>query len=155
MINNFTGRFEFLDNPFDWFLLKGTSDPQTSCTKLAVKRAPPRSLHGQAIVLTSLQKVESWLDVIGFFENIGTLPHDLASAERFHGMQLPLLATPAPGDDALADAVRVFRSAIEKPAELQGAAIEPGLVERILDDVGEEPGNLPLLTMNISAYSTF
>ena len=35
--------------------------------------------------------------------------------------------------------------AIEKPAEVQGAAFEAGLVERILDDVGEEPGNLPLL----------
>ncbi|NIS83051.1 MAG: hypothetical protein GTO14_23265 [Anaerolineales bacterium] len=38
-----------------------------------------------------------------------------------------------------------LRMAIEKPAELQGAEIEPGLVERLLDDVGEEPGNLPLL----------
>ncbi|HSR35406.1 MAG TPA: BTAD domain-containing putative transcriptional regulator, partial [Anaerolineae bacterium] len=38
-----------------------------------------------------------------------------------------------------------LRAAIEKPAELQGAAFETGLVERILDDVGEEPGNLPLL----------
>ena len=38
-----------------------------------------------------------------------------------------------------------LRSAVEKPAEMQGAAFEPGLVERILDDVGEKPGNLPLL----------
>jgi WD40 repeat protein/DNA-binding SARP family transcriptional activator len=38
-----------------------------------------------------------------------------------------------------------LRAAIEKPAELQGATFEPGLVERILDDVGDEPGNLPLL----------
>ena len=38
-----------------------------------------------------------------------------------------------------------LRAAIEKPAELQGAAFEPGLVNRILDDVGQEPGNLPLL----------
>ncbi len=38
-----------------------------------------------------------------------------------------------------------LRSAIEKPADIQGAAFEPGLVERILDDVGLEPGNLPLL----------
>jgi WD40 repeat protein/class 3 adenylate cyclase len=38
-----------------------------------------------------------------------------------------------------------LRCAIEKPAELQGAAFEPGLVARILDDVGQEPGNLPLL----------
>ncbi|MGW8249009.1 MAG: nSTAND1 domain-containing NTPase [Anaerolineales bacterium] len=38
-----------------------------------------------------------------------------------------------------------LRAAIEKPAELQGAACETGLVERILDDVGDERGNLPLL----------
>jgi WD40 repeat protein/DNA-binding SARP family transcriptional activator len=38
-----------------------------------------------------------------------------------------------------------LRAAIVKPAEKQGAALEPGLVERLLDDVGEEPGNLPLL----------
>jgi WD40 repeat protein/class 3 adenylate cyclase len=38
-----------------------------------------------------------------------------------------------------------LRAAIEKPAELQGAAFEAGLVNRILEDVGEEPGNLPLL----------
>ena len=38
-----------------------------------------------------------------------------------------------------------LRSAIEKPAEQQGAAFETGLVARLLDDVGKEPGNLPLL----------
>jgi WD40 repeat protein/DNA-binding SARP family transcriptional activator len=38
-----------------------------------------------------------------------------------------------------------LRAAIEKPAEAQGAAFEPGLVERIVDDVWDEPGNLPLL----------
>jgi len=38
-----------------------------------------------------------------------------------------------------------LRAAIEKPAELQGAKFEVGLVSRILDDVGQEPGNLPLL----------
>ena len=32
-----------------------------------------------------------------------------------------------------------------KPAALQGRAFESGLVERILDDVGEEAGSLPLL----------
>jgi WD40 repeat protein/DNA-binding SARP family transcriptional activator len=40
--------------------------------------------------------------------------------------------------------------AIEKPAELQGAVFEPGLVERILDDVGEKPGNLPLLEFTLT-----
>jgi len=38
-----------------------------------------------------------------------------------------------------------LRSAIQDPAEKQGAAFEAGLVNRILDDVGQEPGNLPLL----------
>jgi len=36
-------------------------------------------------------------------------------------------------------------AAIAKPVEKQGAALEAGLVERLLDDVGQEPGNLPLL----------
>ncbi len=36
-------------------------------------------------------------------------------------------------------------AAVEQPARVQGAAFEAGLVERILDDVGQEPGNLPLL----------
>ena len=35
--------------------------------------------------------------------------------------------------------------AIEKPAEKLGVAFEAGLVNRILADVGDEPGNLPLL----------
>jgi WD40 repeat protein len=38
-----------------------------------------------------------------------------------------------------------LRAAVARPAQKQGAAFEPGLVDRILDDVGEEPGNLPLL----------
>ena len=38
-----------------------------------------------------------------------------------------------------------LRTAVEKPAEKQGAEFEEGLVDRILDDVGDEPGNLPLL----------
>lgn len=35
--------------------------------------------------------------------------------------------------------------AIERPAERIGITFEPGLVERILDDAGDEPGNLPLV----------
>ncbi|MBN1656811.1 MAG: protein kinase [Anaerolineae bacterium] len=38
-----------------------------------------------------------------------------------------------------------LRAAIEQPAARLGVTFEPGLVERILDDVGSEPGNLPLL----------
>ena len=43
-----------------------------------------------------------------------------------------------------------LQAAVEKPAELQGAAFETGLIPRILDDVGEEPGNLPLLEFALS-----
>ena len=35
--------------------------------------------------------------------------------------------------------------AITGPARQAGQDFEPGLVNRILDDVGDEPGNLPLL----------
>ncbi|MCB9101985.1 MAG: protein kinase [Anaerolineales bacterium] len=41
--------------------------------------------------------------------------------------------------------------AVERPAEMQGVAFESGLLERILDDVGEEPGNLPLLEFALTA----
>jgi DNA-binding SARP family transcriptional activator len=58
-----------------------------------------------------------------------------------------------PFADALQDAsfmigpmtVDELQLAIEQPAEKQGAAFEEGLVERILKDVGQEPGHLPLL----------
>ncbi len=38
-----------------------------------------------------------------------------------------------------------LKAAIQKPAQIQGVGFEAGLVERILEDVGDEPGNLPLL----------
>ncbi len=38
-----------------------------------------------------------------------------------------------------------LRRAIEEPARNRGVVFEAGLVNRLLDDVGEEPGNLPLL----------
>ena len=38
-----------------------------------------------------------------------------------------------------------FDRAIENPAGRQGVLFETGLATRILDDVGEEPGDLPLL----------
>jgi len=41
--------------------------------------------------------------------------------------------------------------AIEKPAEMAGVSFEYGLVERILTDVGDEPGNLPLLEFALDA----
>jgi energy-coupling factor transporter ATP-binding protein EcfA2 len=61
--------------------------------------------------------------------------------------------------DALQDANLVLgpmtrqelRQAIENPAAKQGLTFEPGLVERILDDVGSEPGNLPLLEFALTS----
>jgi uncharacterized protein YjbI with pentapeptide repeats/predicted Zn-dependent protease with MMP-like domain len=38
-----------------------------------------------------------------------------------------------------------FQAAIEQPAKLSGLELEPGLTDRLLQDVGQEPGNLPLL----------
>lgn len=38
-----------------------------------------------------------------------------------------------------------MRSAIEEPAHKVGLTFQDGLVDRILDDLGEEPGQLPLL----------
>lgn len=38
-----------------------------------------------------------------------------------------------------------LRDIIEKPAQKLGVSLESGLVERILDDVDKQPGNLPLL----------
>jgi len=66
--------------------------------------------------------------------------------------------THRPFSDALQDGALILgpmnrdelRAAIENPAEIQGAAFETGLVARLLDDVGEEPGNLPLLEFALS-----
>jgi len=38
-----------------------------------------------------------------------------------------------------------LKRAIEEPARGRGMIFEPGLVERLLDDAGDEPGSLPLL----------
>ena len=63
-----------------------------------------------------------------------------------------------PFTDALQEAAQLLgpmsraelQEAVEKPAEIQGASFEVGLVERILDEVGEQPGNLPLLEFALS-----
>jgi hypothetical protein len=39
-----------------------------------------------------------------------------------------------------------LRAAIERPAEVAGARLEPGLVELLLRDVRDETGGLPLLS---------
>lgn len=63
---------------------------------------------------------------------------------------------------ALADAIQEFdvklgpmtrpelSRAVTNPAHLHHTDFESGLVARILDDVGEEPGNLPLLEFSLS-----
>ncbi len=43
-----------------------------------------------------------------------------------------------------------LREAITRPAGLQGVSFESGLITRLLDDVGEEPGHLPLLEFAIT-----
>ncbi|MBS0156247.1 MAG: SUMF1/EgtB/PvdO family nonheme iron enzyme [Nitrospira sp.] len=40
---------------------------------------------------------------------------------------------------------RMLQEMIEKPAETTGYQFEPGLVERVLNDTGQEPGNLALV----------
>lgn len=58
-----------------------------------------------------------------------------------------------PFADALQDGVvnlgpmirRELEWTVVEPARKVGLKFEPGLVERILEDVGDEPGNLPLL----------
>lgn len=42
-----------------------------------------------------------------------------------------------------------LKSAIVEPARAKQVMFEAGLVERILDDVGEQPGNLPLLEFSL------
>jgi WD40 repeat protein/DNA-binding SARP family transcriptional activator len=61
--------------------------------------------------------------------------------------------------DALQDAHRILgpmtheelARVVERPAQNQGVTFEAGLVERILDDVGEEPGSLPLLEFALTS----
>lgn len=43
-----------------------------------------------------------------------------------------------------------LRRAIQEPARNRGVAFEAGLIERLLDDVSDEPGNLPLLQFALS-----
>ena len=109
--------------------------------------------------------------VLDQFEELFTLCTDPGAPRRFVDALLEAGAGPAallltlrgdfvgqalahrPFADALQTAAQILgpmtreelRAAIERPAEAQGAALEVGLVARLLDDVGEEPGNLPLL----------
>jgi WD40 repeat protein len=91
------------------------------------------------------------MDIIGTASGLQKSPYALLLTMRadFMGDALsyrPFADALQHGTLMLGPMTRVeLREAIEKPAEAQGAAFEEGLVERILDDVGREPGNLPLL----------
>ncbi|ATB39844.1 hypothetical protein CYFUS_005292 [Cystobacter fuscus] len=61
-------------------------------------------------------------------------------AEPWHGGRQPL--TPMNRDE--------LRRCIEKPAEASVLFFEPGLIERLLDDVEQMPGALPLLSVALS-----
>jgi conflict system STAND superfamily ATPase len=46
--------------------------------------------------------------------------------------------------------VERLREVIERPLALAGGNAEPGLVDAIISDVGDEPGHLPLLEFALS-----
>ncbi len=92
---------------------------------------------------------QSFMDELLAATDGGTLTAVLTLRGDFFGRVLSY----RPLADRLQDAVvnlgpmtrEELERAIESPAEKVGLAFESGLVGRILDDVGEEPGNLPLL----------
>ena len=65
-----------------------------------------------------------------------------------HCAAFPSLAALVQDHQALVGPMREgeIRRAIELPAAKAGLTLEPGLVSRILDDLGGEPGSLPLLS---------
>lgn len=64
----------------------------------------------------------------------------------------PLADAMQDGDIKLGPMTRKeLQQTIELPAQKQGVGFAPGLVERILDDVGEKTGNLPLLQFALTA----
>ena len=56
-------------------------------------------------------------------------------ADRFHGAVVNLGPMTR----------KELERAVTEPAQKVGLSFDPGLVDRLLDDVGDEPGNLPLL----------
>ena len=80
--------------------------------------------EGQAVVLLTLRA--------DFYGKCAVYPR-LADALSEH----QVLVGPMTDDE--------LERAIERPAQLAGCEFEPGLVERLLDDVRDQPGGLPLL----------
>jgi DNA polymerase III delta subunit len=66
---------------------------------------------------------------------------DRSFADRLQGAQVNL----GPMTEA------ELKRSITEPAEKSGLQFEPGLVDRMLADVGQEPGNLPLLEFVLAA----
>ena len=76
------------------------------------------------------------------FVNQALTHRPLADALQHGGVVLGPMARPE------------LRRAIEEPARNRGVTYEPGLTERLLDDVGDEPGNLPLLQFALAELWT-
>ena len=95
--------------------------------------------------------LDTLLDLVKFGTTSHHFPFSLVLTLRADFMGLALSYRPFA--DSLNESALILgpmnqdelRTAIANPAERQGAAFEPGLITRILDDVGQEPGNLPLL----------
>jgi WD40 repeat protein/DNA-binding SARP family transcriptional activator len=124
-------------------------------------------------ILQKTPRASHLLLIVDQFEELYTLCPEPNLRERFlDGLLAAVEAVPAltlvltlradfmgqalrhrPFADALQESALILgpmtreelQAAIERPAEKQGAAFEEGLVTRVLDDVGKEPGNLPLL----------
>jgi len=104
------------------------------------------------------QFIDMMIDAVSPVETLQTSPFTLLMTLRADFMGLVLSHRPLA--DVLQDGTFIMgpmnrdelRTAIQNPAKNQGAAFEPGLVNRILDDVGEEPGNLPLLEFALTLF---
>jgi DNA-binding SARP family transcriptional activator len=104
---------------------------------------------------------EAFLDVllqaVQWLEKQPKAPCTILLTMRADFMEQALACRPLA--DALQDGVLILgpmthgelRRAVENPAGKQGVKFEVGLVERILDDVGDEPGNLPLLEFALTS----
>jgi hypothetical protein len=137
--------------------------------------ADARSLHLQArLLLTGCPKGTRLFILIDQFEEVLTLCHNEGERRRFID-NMRYASTVAGGQTTVVITMRAdflaraaeytdlaemlsghqfivssmddmdLRRAIEDPARLVGLDIENGLTERILNDVGHEPGILPLL----------
>ncbi|WNG24253.1 hypothetical protein F0U62_09645 [Cystobacter fuscus] len=112
----------------------------TTCPDDATRRAFLQAL-GALLQLSHPRLRMLWLLRSDFEPHFHSLiPPSGVTSERWHEGRLPL---PPMNRDEL-------RQCIEKPAESCVLFFEPGLVERLLDDVDQMPGALPLLSVALS-----